>query len=113
MKNHTTTVLVTGLLLLWSTLGCATVNKRESLLRQRLAESEALQHANANVRDVRFSSDEKKVLVLLDLPEGSPFTSEFVLQEDGFHRFKGLWGWHDSQKQAGSSVRLLIDLESE
>jgi hypothetical protein len=74
--------------------GCATsrttaAGNSEAQVRQQLAEVSVLRDANAKVRDVRFSSDRERILVLLDLPAGSTALSEIVLKHDGFHRYRG------------------------
>jgi len=76
--------------------GCATsrttdsaAGNSEAQVRQRLAEVPALRDANAKMREVRFSSDRERILVILDLPAGSTALSEIVLKHDGFHRYRG------------------------
>ena len=84
------------LIFLAALTGCATSRttdsappKSEAQVRQRLAELPVLRGAGAKVREVRFSSDRERILVLLDLPAGSTAISEIVLKDDGFHRYRG------------------------
>ena len=63
--------------------------RHEALVRQRLAELPALRNAGAKVRDVRYSSDRERILVLLDLPADSIALPEIMLKHDGFHRYRG------------------------
>ena len=84
------------LIFLMALTGCATSRttdsaprKSEAQVRQRLAELPVLRDAGAKVREVRFSSDRERILVLLDLPAGSTAISEIVLKDDGFHRYRG------------------------
>ncbi len=90
-------VLVT---LLLAGAGCCTTNNHslrslDARFRQRLSQLDALRQAGARVREVRFSSDRKSVLVFLDLPSDSKQSSELILKDDGFQRFQGEW-WQRS-----------------
>ncbi len=81
--------------------GCCTTNHHslqnlDARFRQRLAEVEAFRQASARIREVRFSSDRKSVLVMVDLPPDSKQSQEFVLKDDGFQRYQGEW-WQRSE----------------
>ena len=77
-------------------VGCCTTNDNslrnlEARFRQRLMELDQFRQASAQIRELRFSSDCKSVLVIVDLPPDSKQTKEFVLNDDGFRRYTGQW----------------------
>lgn len=106
MKFSYATVLV----VLVATVGCVKTQsdaERQARFRQQLAETGVVRAWKTQVRDVRFSADSKRVLVLFDLPAGSIAKPEVVLSDDGFQRYRGDW-----DLGLGASTTITVDLAS-
>ena len=104
------------LVALLSCAGCCTTDTRstkrlDARFRERLSELGAVRQANAQIREIRFSSDRKGVLVFFDLPSDSKQSSELVLKDDGFQRYQGEW-WQRSidGKPVFGGVPITVDV---
>lgn len=93
MKARIAGSVVMGVIALMIFFGCASaakkVDSRKGVFLQQLAESRPVKEYGYSIRDVRFSKDGQKVLVVFNHPESNRPPWEFVLADDGFGRYRG------------------------
>jgi hypothetical protein len=90
MKIATTLAFLAAVTLL---VGCATQPKgpacgHEREFRQQVEQSVPVKDWGHQVRDIRFSADYRKALVVFDTP-GKTNVTEIILEDDGFRRYIG------------------------
>jgi hypothetical protein len=90
MKTHITIGILAAFTLL---VGCSSHHKgpaygHEQEFRQQIADSVPVKDWGFKIRDIRFSDDYEKVLVIFT-GAGTNAEHETILQDDGFRRYTG------------------------